>query len=228
MIASFFFFSCRKEEQRLLIIEEACLPQVINPDLRSYSCDSLVAVSYTLKHCGLLPLSRKNYWVYEDSIFDDGVLAKVQFDTLRFTNTYRSPDGLIWWEPGIFVGLSEKLYVNDSAIFMTEPRLYSTDCMVDVKKEFSLFPGDSLRYLAHFDDYAAAGRSVKLNNVIEVPAGKFGDCILFDKNARSFRRDQVYFKPGLGVLKYIQEKAPMGTPFVKLQQISTLIKFHIE
>jgi len=234
LIVSVFFFSCRKEEHTLIeqlnqrIIEETCLPQFINPDLRSYPCDSLVAVSYTLKHCGLLPLSRKNYWIYEDSIFNDGVLAKVQFDTLRFENVYRSPDGLIWWQPNVFIGFPEKLYANDSAIFMAMPRPYSANCILDVKKEYSLFDGDSLRYLAHFeDDYAAAGRSVKLNNV-EVPAGNFNDCILFDKNARSFRRDQLYFKPGLGVIKYIQEKAPMGTPFVKLQQISTLIKFHLE
>lgn len=227
LIGSLFFFSCKKEEH-LLIIEDACLPQVINPELRTYPCDSLVAVSYTLKHCGLLPLNQKNYWIYEDSIFNDGVLSKVQFDTLRFTKTYQSPDGLIWWEPSIFVGLEEKVYANDSAIFITEPRLFSQDCLLDVKKAYGLFAGDSLKYLAHFEDFAAAGRSVKLTDPIEVPAGKFNDCILFDKNARSVRRDQMYFEPGLGVLKYIQEKAPMGTPIIKLQQISTLIKFHIE
>lgn len=234
-ILSVFFFACKKEDHILIeqlnqrIAQEACLPQFVNPDQRSYSCDSLIAVSYTSKHCALLPLNRKNYWIYEDSIFNDGILAKVQIDTLRFENVYRSPDGLIWWEPNVFIGFSEKLYSNDSAIFMAEPRPYSTLCTLDVKKEFSLFDGDSVRYLAHFEgDYAAAGRSVKMSDEIEVPAGKFSDYILFDKNARSFRRDQLYFKPGLGVIKYIQEKAPMGTPFVKLQQISTLIKFHIE
>lgn len=227
LIAIVFFSACKKE-QHLLIIQEACLPQFSNPDLRAYSCDSIIPVSYTAKHCGFLPLSQKNYWVYEDSIFDNGIFVKKQYDTLRFSKTYRTPDGLIWWENENFIGLPEKIYANDSSLFMMEERLFSPECMMDVKKDYCLFEGDSIRYLTRFYDFAAAGRSVKLEDTFITPAGKFENCILFDKNARSFRRDQTIFKPGLGVIKFIQEKAPMGSLQVKLQQISTLISFHIE
>jgi hypothetical protein len=72
------------------------------------------------------------------------------------------------------------------------------------------------------------GRSIKIEDPIVTPAGKFNGCVLFEKNARSFRKDQIYFKPGLGVIKYIQEKAQMGFPITKLQQISTLVSIHLE
>lgn len=100
--------------------------------------------------------------------------------------------------------------------------------IVDAKKDFSLFPGDSLRYLASFEDAAAAGRSLKIKTDFETPAGKYEECLYFEKNARNYRKDQVYFKPGIGVLKYIQEKAPFGERMIKLQQISTLVAYHIE
>jgi hypothetical protein len=67
-----------------------------------------------------------------------------------------------------------------------------------------------------------------LASPVTVNAGTFSDCLYFDKNARNFRRDQVYFKPGIGVLKYIQEMAPMGTREMKTQQISTLVKFYFQ
>lgn len=136
-------------------------------------------------------------------------------------------DELVWWESNISVGLPEKMYANDSALFKMEDRLF-TPGVTDAKKEYSLFPGDSLRYLASFEDAAAMGRSLKIQDAITTPAGSFADYIYFEKNARNYRKDQVYFKPGIGVIRYIQEKAPMGFPQIKLQQISTLIAYHIE
>ena len=227
LIGSIFFFACRKESFAPTV--KACVPQTDNPSGRSYSENDIVAVGYTAKHCGFLPLNHNNYWIYEDSVFNDGVFVKVQFDTLRFVKTFQSlPDDLIWWETEISIGLPEKLYANDSTIFQMEPRMFAQEPTWDAKSEYSLFDGDSARYLTSFDDNAAMGTSVKMDDAIITPAGKFTDCVLFEKNARSFRRDQVYFKPGLGVIKYIQEKAPMGSPFTKLQQISTLVSFHIE
>ena len=175
-----------------------------------------------------MPLSSRNFWVYEDSVFNDGVYVRVQYDTLRYISTYQSlPDKLIWWESNISIGIPEKLYANDSTLFEMQNRMF-TPGIIDVKKDFGLFAGDSVRYLASFEDAAAIGRSVKMQDAVKTPAGTFDDWILFEKNARNYRRDQVYFEPGLGVIKYIQEKAPMGTRDIKLQQISTLVAFHIE
>jgi hypothetical protein len=99
---------------------------------------------------------------------------------------------------------------------------------MDAKKDFGLFQGDSLKYLTSFSDAAAQGRSLKIETALKTPGGTFQDCLYFEKNARNYRKDQVYFKPGLGVVKYILEKAPVGTWATKLQQISTLVAFHLE
>lgn len=234
-IGSILLSSCKKEGvfEELTVPDPAaiplpCIEQTDNPAGRVYDTDSVVNYTCTDKHCGMMPLSTKSYWIYADSVFTDGVFVKVQTDTLRYTHTMKSlNDGLIWWESNMFAGIPRTLYTNDSSLFSMEQRLYSPDYS-DVKKEYSLFPGDSLKYLASFDDIAAAGRSLKMSGDYTTPAGTFKDYLYFEKNARNYRKDQVFFKPGVGVLKYIQEKAPFGTRVIKLQQILTLVAYHIE
>jgi hypothetical protein len=51
---------------------------------------------------------------------------------------------------------------------------------------------------------------------------------LFEKKAPFFRKDQVFFKPGLGVVKYFYEEAPMGSMVMDMQKISTLVSAHLE
>ncbi len=205
-----------------------CINQTANPAGRTYDSDSLFGYLCTDKHCGMMPLSAKSYWIYEDSVFDNGTFLRVDMVTLRYIRNIRSvSDGLIWWESDAYVGLPQLLYSNDSAIFLMRQRQYSPD-LVDAKKDYSLFPGDSVRYLTSFDDIAATGRSLKLNEGISTPAGTFDACIYFEKYARNFRKDQVFFKPGVGVLKYIREEAPMGTRVLKMQHTMTLVAFQIE
>lgn len=205
-----------------------CITQTDNPAGRVYDTDSLLNYTCSDKHCGLMPLSAKSYWVYEDSVYNDGVFVKVKFDTLRYNHTMKSlSDGLTWWESDLFVGIPQTLYTNDSSLIGMQERLYNPD-VADAKKEFGLFTGDSLKYLASFDDIAAAGRSLKMKGTYITPAGTFDDYLYFEKNARNYRKDQVFFKPGVGVLKYIQEKAPFGTRVIKLQQVLTLVSFNFE
>jgi hypothetical protein len=229
IILSIFFFACRKES--FTPVAEPVVPcqlQIENPAGRSYSAESVVEYTCTEKHCGILPLSRKNYWVYEDSVYSNGIFQKVQFDTLRYTSNKKSlSDGLIWWEGNVSVGLPETLYANDSAFFIMSNRLFTSD-IKDVKKEYSIPVGDSLKYLTSFQDAAANGRTLKLTTPVQTSFGTFNDCIYFEKNARNYRKDQVFFKPGLGVVKYIREEAAPGDRIIKLQQVSTLIAVHIE
>jgi hypothetical protein len=227
LTACLLFASCRKEDA-VRVIAEPCELQGDNPSGRMYESDSVVAFVCLSKHCGILPLSIKNYWIYEDSLFNDGVFVRIQYDTLRYSSTIKSlSDGLVWWESNITVGLPATLYANDSSLFSISDRMF-TPGIKDARKDYSLFPGDSLRYLANFEDAAAMGRSLKMSTDLNSPAGTFSDWVYFEKNARNYRKDQVYFKPGIGVIKYIQEKAPMGTFILKLQQVSTLVAYHIE
>ena len=228
------FSACQKEKNFLSEkIEsakaEACEVQTKNPSGRSYSGHSVSPFIYSKKNCGLLPLSTKNYWVYQDSVYIDGVFNKVQYDTLRFGTTWKTlSDSLIWWGSNINIGIPEILYATDSAFFTLQTRLFNGPTIKDAKKDFSLFPGDSLLYLASFGDIAAQGRSLKLKTTLKTSVGSFSNCVYFEKNARGYRKDQVILKPGLGVLKYIHEEAPMGQRVLKLQQVLTLVAFHIE
>lgn len=230
-LGSLFFVSCNKDSVSPPIAPETavtCRMQTDNPSGRSYTSSSLVSFTCTEKHCGMMPLHNRNYWVYEDSLFDNGVFQRVQYDTLRFvSNKQTLTDGLVWWESNISVGLPALLYSNDSSFFTLADRMFVPGIR-DAKKEFSLFAGDSVRYLSSFEDVAASGRSVKLTSPLVTPFGSFSNCIFFEKNARNYRKEQVYFKQGLGVVKFIQEKAQPGSPLVKLAQVSTLISVHIE
>lgn len=222
-----FFAACKKENFQQPETDP-CTASTADPTGRSYATDSVVAVNYSKKQCGIMPLGSRNYWIYEDSVFTNGVFTRVQYDTLRYTKTYQSlPDNLIWWESNIDIGIPSKLFANDSTLFGINDRFF-TPGIIDVKKDYSLFTGDSVKYLASFEDNAAMGRSVKMNTVLETKAGVFSGWILFEKNARNYRKDQVYFKPGLGVVKYIVEKAPMGSRVIQLQQVSTLVAFYLE
>ena len=221
------FTACSKE--KIEIAKNTCIEQKTNPSGRSYTPDLMVATSYTTRHCGLMPLSRNSYWVYADSIFDAGNFTKLQYDTLRFEQTYQSlPDSIIWWKTNIEIGLPELMYANDSALFVAEYRIFAQDPILDAKKEYGLFEGDSMKYYTSFEDVGAIGRSVKLDGVIKTPAGNFDDCILFEKRSPRYRTDQVFFKPGIGVVRYVSEQAPMGSPELKLKKISTLVSFYLD
>lgn len=212
----------------VLPVTQPCQVQTENPSGRSYESSSIVEYNCPDKHCGLVPFSNKNYWVYEDSIFSNGVFLRVEFDTLRYASTRKSlSDGLVWWNADKFVGIPATVYSNESAFFTLADRLFIPN-VVDAKKDFIIPETDSAKYLTSFDDIAANGLSLRLSEPVSTPAGDFSGCIYFEKNARFFRKDQVYFKQGVGVLKYIQEKSAPGDRTIKLQQVSTLVSFHIE
>ncbi len=91
-----------------------------------------------------------------------------------------------------------------------------------------MFEGDSIKYITSFEDAAAIGRSLKIESDITTPTGTYNNYLYFEKNARNYRKDQIFFKPGIGVLKYIREKAQMGERIIKPEQILTLVSYHIE
>ena len=228
-IGSILFSACRKDSFSPAIEQAvSCKLQTENPAGRTYAAESVISISCTDKHCGILPLSSKNYWVYQDSVYDNGTFLRVQFDTLRYSSNKKSlTDGIIWWESNFSVGLPETLFANESTFFTLDDRLF-TQGIKDAKKDYFIPVTDTIRYLTSFEDIAASGLSIRLKTVFKTPAGSFSDCVYFEKNTRSYRKDQVFFKPGLGVVKYIQEKAQPGNTLLKLQQISTLVAMHIE
>ncbi|MEZ5035346.1 MAG: hypothetical protein R2796_10185 [Chitinophagaceae bacterium] len=227
---SVLLFSCRKNNEMAAPLkpEAQCELQTANPAETNYAQDSLVAYQCTSKLCGFIPMSSNNYWVYEDSVFEDGSFKQVTTDTLRFTSLYMSyPDKIVWWKSSINVGLPEILYANQSAFFSLEESFFPNKTLI-AKKDYSFFSGDSIRYLTSFNDAAAIGRSIKLTAPVVINSGSYTNCLFFEKNARGFRRDQVYFKPGIGVLKFRRDEAKMGQRIVMPKHILTLKDYHIE
>lgn len=222
--------SCTKMELKQVPVttKTECESQTANPSGKSYDADSVVNYNCTTSHCGIIPLSSKNYWIYQDSIFENGVFSKTQLDTLNFAIQKKSlGDGLVWWQSSIEIGLPELLYANDSSFFALSSRIFDNK-IKDVRKEFGVFSGDSIRYQTSFEDVAAIGKSLKLKAAISTMAGTFSECLYFEKNARNYRKDQIIVKPGVGVIRYVQEMVPPGERYLKLQKISTLVKFHFE
>lgn len=227
LAAGLLLAACNKAE---ISVEksEPCITQDSDPAGKSYDDVSVVPFTCTEKHCGLMPLSSRFYWVYADSLFDNGVFQKVVLDTLRFTSNRKTqPDNTVWWESDYSVGLPTLLYTNDSAIYSLGERMFIPG-ILDARKEYGLFAGDSVKYLTSFEDAAAMGRSVKVSSPVKTAAGSFSNCLFFEKHARSYRRDQVFFKPGIGVVRYVHEEAPMGQRELKVQRVATLVRYFIQ
>jgi hypothetical protein len=231
LAGSLLFTACSKNEFYPLPepdSTESCVPATENPNGRSYSAEWVATFNCTDNICGLMPMNRSNFWVYEDSIFNLGVFSHVKYDTLRFTQQMKTlQDGLVWWKPNTQVGLPDAMYVSDSSFYNLSERLFAPGYW-DAKKDFGLFSGDSIRFQASFHDYAATGRGIRLSSPIDTEMGRLTDCYYFEKLARNFRRDQVWIKPGIGVIRYTYEQANNGFPrVVTLRKISTLVDYYI-
>jgi len=232
LVASLLFSACQKEKNYIItavqLKAEACLPQTDNPAGRTYLSENVIAATDTKKTCGIIPLSSKNYWVYQDSIFANGDFVSVKMDTLRYAKAWQTTtDNLIWWEGNLDVGIPRILYVNDSALFTIENQLLNPT-VKQARKDYALFTGDSSNYISGFDDLGAFVRAIRVQSPLLTEGAKYSESIYFEKKSPNYRRDQVYFKTGIGVLKYITELVPMGERYFKLQRISTLVSFHVE
>lgn len=225
--------SCQKEvveqpEPPTTVKTVPCVEQKVNPSGRSYVTDSLVEYNCKEKHCGFITLSSKNYWVYQDSIFNDGVFSNVKMDTLRFSKTFMSKqDGLTWWQANKDLGLPKLLYANDSSFFSANT-LNFAPTTTTATRSYGLFSGDSIRYMSSFDDVMAMGRSIKLNTSVKVPAGSFNNVLFFEKTANFYGSDELLYKPGVGVLKFTQMRVSFVDMENKKQKVSTLVAYHIE
>lgn len=228
LAGSLLFTACSKNGYYPLpepVSKTNCVPAKENPAGRTYSGEWVATFDCTENFCGIMPMSRLSYWVYEDSIYNEGVFSHVVLDTLRFSRQVKTiQDGLVWWKPNREIGLPELMYANDSSFFSLTERNFSPGTW-DSKKDFGLFAGDSIRFQASFSDIAATGRGLHMYTPIETDMGKLSDYFYFEKLARNYRRDQVWIKPGIGVIRYTTEQANAGYPrVVTLRKVSTLVE----
>ena len=189
-----------------------------------YPLSSLNLIDYNNSHCGYMPLGKKNFWVYLDSIYDNnGLFMETRLDTLRFIKTYQSPDSIIWWTPNTFIGFLKYNYSTDSALYTLGSRWgYG----LSLKWVYSIST-DSTREDCAYSDYPTECKAWKINNPVIVPAGTFQNCYWYSKIWLLAQTIDFYFKPGVGVLKFwFYYRSPTGiiTPL----KTSTLLSYYFE
>lgn len=190
----------------------------------SYSdgISSLIKTDYNKNHCGYFPLSRNNYWVYLDSLYDNnGIFVKTVIDTLRFTKTYQAPDSIIWWEPNINPGVLRFMYSTDSVCYA----LGGGDNGGIHLRWFYPIASDSTVEWPHFSHSTFLGKAYKINTTITTPAGNFSDCLFYQKLLFiSGNPMDITFKPYIGILKFKHYNYLTTRPY----KISTLLAYHLE
>ena len=170
-----------------------------------------------------MPLGRKNYWVYLDSLYDDnGQFTMTRIDTLRFTQTHRSPDSLIWWSPNKWKGFLHYNYSTDSVLYTLGSR-WGFGLQLPWAYPISQ---DSLETDCPYSDHSTFCKAWKIPGTVSVPAGNFTQCIRFLKKWFIGQDIDFDFKPGVGVLKF-RFYVITGNQRTYLQT-STLLSYHIE
>lgn len=198
---------------------------------RAYT-SGFTEITYQQSHCGYLPLGKKNYWVFQDSVFDSntGAFLSTFIDTLRFERTFRFSDSIVWWMPkitffpGYFKGYYNLMYSTDTVLYTLGDG--GPGSLPSAKWCFPLHT-DSIHLYPHWSD--AGGYEVvgyKLYSPVTVPAGSFNDCSLFIHRWNSTTGGwYIYFKPQVGILKFIVRRGPGGSI---ISHTSTLLSYHIE
>ncbi|HMU47569.1 MAG TPA: hypothetical protein PKC72_14445 [Chitinophagaceae bacterium] len=190
--------------------------------------------------CGILPMHKKNYWVYRDSLFDysTGAFQNVYIDTLRFQEAYMYTDTITWWKPVVsfypgygfyYKGFYDRVYSVDSVLYTLTEGSFGFKHSI---QWFFLLTADSVDKSSAWNDtntLSAYGK--KYNDPVVVPAGTFNGCIFYEKyfGDYNYYNQDIYFKPGVGVVKSYQYYYYLTAPLpVVLTVRSDLISYHIE
>ncbi len=187
-----------------------------------------VNIDHDKNHCGYLPLGKKNYWVYLDSVFNGSGFQYSQLDTVRFTVNSITTDSVIWW--------SQSSQTN----FAYPKYLYSTDSTTYVLagawgynavKWFYTIPGETANEDCHSTDVSSICIAKKHNIPVIVPAGSFTNCMYYEKLGfyGNLANTAIWFKAGVGVLRSeVYLGSTWGVLTGSLLRTSTLVKYFIE
>jgi hypothetical protein len=182
--------SCKKEDTGDLILNDGCRSSVT----KSVSANSSATSD------GIIPLAIGNYWVYADSVWQDGKLTQAGIDTLSVTGVSNYNDE-IWWIFSDGSGLSQK----DDTVFELDRniRCYGKNTLF-FPVSYNNFQ-DSVFYFISMNNNFSHIQTVRNSRILEetviVPAGSFRECSLYD--ILNYKKQIV--KPGIGIL-YMNEE----------------------
>lgn len=219
-----YLISCKKQTAQQ---NNNCTINTLEPSAVYTTTADFMEIDYTASHCGYLPLSKKNYWVYLDSIFDaTGQFQNTVTDTLRFTKTYRTPDGIIWWSVGAGRGLAAS---SGYSIYNYSTANISFGTTINFGgksgiKWYYAINTPSVTDTLPYSDLSSPCYAEKLNTPIQTPAGNFSGCMFFNKKMVYGTSIELssWFKPEIGSVK--TDLIQNGVRF----RTSTLVSYHIE
>lgn len=219
--------SCQRNTETVPT-DTTCIHNSITPSNSYSGMNNLPITVNDSSYCGYLPLNKKNYWVYLDSVYNtNGDFSHTQTDTLRFLETRRTADGITWWSQALVngryvpAGFPTFIYSTDSTVYFISWRGAGA-------RWFGVIPADSVVESCHYADFSQTCISRKIQGRVTVPAGDFSNCLKFIKTQfLGSYNIEADFKPGIGVLKAWYYTDSMFPPFRRLYT-STLMEYHIE
>lgn len=206
----------------LLLLISSCKKDITpeNPYMNCpYGNDLVAMTNPTIKSYGFIPLGLTNYWIYSDSIWQDGVLQPITSDTLSIISAEKTGED-IWWR------MSDGYRLCNSGIdtvykldFNGEVVPGTTVCPEKILLYFRV-PADTIvQWTEWASDYGIPGE-VKLNkSYVNTGAGSIHGYIEFIQSD-SFGENIRCIKPGLGIIKTIRENN-----YSKTRIVRTLISY---
>lgn len=207
----------------------------------------LQQVSYDSAICGFMPMHKDAYWIYTDSFFNnDGSLSSISQDTLRVKGISKSPlSPSLFWTMGSRnrKGMNGMFYTTDSLLYsiqtaFTSPAYLQGNTWAGYRAAGYPRPRpiiadprytDTLFTMNAVSDMAYMEKVFTYNEIITVPSGSYKDCIGVHKFLYTPFSDQLIFKPGLGMVKYISYYDGSGAMFSygAVKQVSVLTSYHL-
>jgi hypothetical protein len=225
MLISVLCFFCKKESKNISANgNETCLKNSAIP----VGPFTPVNTDYNKNHCGYLPLGKKNYWVYVDSVFNATGFQYAKIDTVRFDVTSITSDSTIWWSQSTptSVMYPRYLYSMDSTTYVL-----AGAWGYNATKWFYSIPLDSTNEDCRSTDVSSFCIAKKMTSPVIVPAGSFTNCMYYEKLGFHGNgiNSAIWFKPGIGGLRSVTYLgSTWGILTGQLLRTSTLIGYFIE
>lgn len=168
---------------------------------------------------GLIPLSLISYWVYSDSVWNNGILQTLSFDTLRVVSAQKSGNET-WW----FLSDSYILFQKNDTVYKLSSGFISggaVSCPEKTKLFFAVTNDTVQNWNEQFSDYIFTGKAFLVGNTIATATSNYSGCMEFTQYG--FVNYARIIKPGIGIVKTIEDDFNN-----KIKRIRTLVNYRIQ
>jgi hypothetical protein len=208
ILVLFTIVSCKKADDIEVFKVEGCGASVFKS----------VELISEIRSNGIVPFAPGNFWIYADTVWKDGSLLSVGYDTLRITNV-SDYNGELWWRFSDGSQLSER---NDTVFELNRfIRCFHRETLF-FPLSHSNFQDSICYYISlngYFDMIYTTRNSCISDQIIKTPAGQFRECSRYDITNNKVQ----IVKPGIGVIMINEEVGKLSYIHHKV-----LVRYHIE